>query len=82
METTNTSSDIHSTSPLQPGDEDYDAADVVEGGSNVNLFDDYDDGFGADNGGGTGGGTGDYGYDDDYIGDTGGFRYPSRRGDA
>ena len=52
-------------------------ADVVEGGGgNANIFEDYDDGFGADNGGG-----GDYNYDDDdYLGETGGFRYPSRRG--
>ena len=48
---------------------------MVEGGSNSNLFEDYDDGFGADNGGGD-----DYNYEDDYLGETGGFRYPSRRG--
>ena len=61
-------------SPLN--DEDY-SADVVEGGSNPSIFEDYDDGFGADNGGG-----GDYNYDEDYFGETGGFRSTVRRGYA
>ena len=50
---------------------------MVEGGSNTNIFEDYDDGFGADNGGG-----GDYNYDEDYFGETGGFRSTVRRGYA
>ena len=58
---------------MQNGYED-DEAEVVEGG-NLNLFEDYDDGFGADNGGS----IDDYDYD---YGETGGFRYPSRRGNA
>ena len=49
----------------------------MEGGSNPSIFEDYDDGFGADNGGG-----GDYNYDEDYFGETGGFRSTVRRGDA
>ena len=65
---------LPSTSPLN--DEDY-SADVVEGGSNPSIFEDYDDGFGADNGGG-----GDYNYEEDYFGETGGFRSTVRRGYA
>ena len=50
---------------------------MVEGGSNPSIFEDYDDAFGADNGGG-----GDSNYDEDDFGETGGFRSTVRWGYA
>ena len=48
----------------------------MEGGSNPSIFEDYDNGFGANNG------SGDHNYDEDDFGETRGFRSTVRWGYA